>query len=92
MPKYEVMLSAGPDFPVGMEFETDNLHPVMIQHVKQIGGKSAKAEVEDDKGDKKLTKAQLDKLHAEGLKEDAKRFPPEKVVKPANGPGPGENS
>ena len=95
MPKYRVKIAAGLDFPVGYEFETENLHPVMRQHVEVVGGSSAQVEdkTDTDKEDKALTEAQLNKLHEAALKEDAKRFPkapPEKVVKPANGPG--ENS
>jgi hypothetical protein len=91
MAKYEVVTSAGADFPVGMEFETDNLHPVMLQHVKQISGKAKPEAVA--KEETPLTEAQLNKLHAEALKEDAKLFPPAKD-KPAPNPagGPGENS
>lgn len=93
MPKYEVILAAGPDFPLGFEFETDNLHPVMEQHVKQIGGKTAKPEPKKDDEEKPLTKAQLDKLHAEALKEDKERFPVVKATTPTNPQdGPGENS
>lgn len=40
MPKYEVVKSPGLQYPVGYEFETDNLHPSMEQHVRMIGRKS----------------------------------------------------
>lgn len=97
MTRYRVKMAAGLDFPVGFEFETDNLHPVMRQHVEVVGGSSAQVEDKTDTGkeDKPLTEAQLNKLHEAALKEDAKRFPkppPGKttVVTPANGPG--ENS
>lgn len=39
MPKYEVVKSPGLQYPVGYEFETDNLHPSMLQHVRMIGRK-----------------------------------------------------
>lgn len=93
MPRYEVVLTAGLDFPVGFEFESDNLHPSMLQHVKQVGGKAKVAPVESVDEVKELTKAQLDKLHAEALKEDAARSKPAPTPsagKPADGPG--ENS
>ncbi len=41
MPKYEVVKSAGFDFPVGKVFESDNLHKSMFQHVKLIDKRAA---------------------------------------------------
>lgn len=48
MPKYEVTTSPGHQFPVGFEFETDNLHPSMVQHVRMIGRKTAEPEPEKE--------------------------------------------
>lgn len=46
MPKYEVVTSPGIDYPVGKVFETDKLHKVMFQHVKQVDGKRSAAKIE----------------------------------------------
>lgn len=92
MPKYRVTKSAGVDFPEGFEFETDNLHPVMLQHVQIVGESKAKAApkaAEDE--DKPLTEAALNKLHEAAIKEDAKRFPVTPKVAESKD-GPGENS
>jgi hypothetical protein len=49
MAKYEVIKDAGAQFPVGFEFETENLHPSMIQHVRQVGRSSKAEEPEPEK-------------------------------------------
>ena len=41
MPQYEVVTSPGVQFPVGLVFESDALHPVMQQHVKLLRGKKS---------------------------------------------------
>lgn len=92
MAKYEVVTAAGLDFPVGMEFETDNLHPVMFQHVKQVGGKAPKAAVEAE-ADADTREQDPKKAYAAALKLDKELFPPVAPVAPAKtGDGPGENS
>lgn len=91
MPRYEVVSSAGLDFPVGMEFESDNLHPVMLQHVKQIGGKTAKPV--EDAADTDTREQDPKKAYAAAVKLDKELFPPVAPVAPAKtGDGPGENS
>lgn len=90
MPKYEVIKSPGVQFPVGMTFETDSLHPSMRQHVKPVGVKKPVVEVID-------TRIQdADEAYAEALKDNptpAKpkvEKPPKAAPKPSEGPG--ENS
>lgn len=87
MPKYEVVKSPGFQFPVGMIFETDSLHPSMRQHVKLAGGKKPVAEVFD-------TRIQdADEAHAEALKDNPAPVkpktekPPKAAPKPSDGPG-----
>ena len=53
--QYVVIKDAGAQFPVGFEFETDSLHPSMVQHVRQIGRNVAEPEQEQDKEPEKPT-------------------------------------
>lgn len=95
MPKYEVVLAAGLDFPLGMEFESDNLHPVMRQHVRQIGGKTDKVESESKDPNVELDAREFGKLWGEAVKlnkafDAAKAAAAKKAATespPVNGPG-----
>lgn len=50
MAQYEVVKSPGHQFPVGMIFETDALHPIMQQHVRQLRGKKQAATLHENLG------------------------------------------
>lgn len=50
MPQYEVVTSPGVQFPVGLVFESDALHPVMQQHVKLLRGKKVAAKEPEKQG------------------------------------------
>ena len=46
--QYVVIKDAGAQFPVGFEFETDSLHPSMLQHVRKIGRDTVQPEQEQE--------------------------------------------
>lgn len=108
MPQYEVVTSPGHQFPVGLIFESEALHPVMQQHVKLLRGK--KVAVSTGAPEKSEGPAPED-LIGEGYIDDgdeafdlaaaeyAERAKPKETVKPVVKPkpakpanGPGANS
>lgn len=93
MPEYEVVRSPGLQFPVGHTFKTDELHPSMRQHVKELKAKGKRepevVEVKDDNGHSEPPAKVVDPKAAKATKA-TKVEPPAKVVDPADGPG--ENS
>lgn len=47
--KYEVIKDAGVGFEVGKIIESDNLHPSLLQHVRQVSVGAVKDEGESEK-------------------------------------------
>jgi hypothetical protein len=95
MPLYRVIRAAGVQFPVGFEFETDSLSPVMAQHVTMAGGEKPKPEpkgsrVEDvDEAFVLATQEEIERK-AKAAAADTDKTPKAKARKVTDGPG--ENS
>lgn len=72
MPKYIVTKLAGVGFEVGKEFETDNLHPSLIQHVRQVSESTASKGPEPDADPEKTE----DPAKKPAAKKEQKAAPP----------------
>lgn len=102
MPSYIITKSPGHDWPVGKEFESESLHPSMLQHVRRTDGAKTVKPVDDPNGhyeqDAGKAETQAYKIAAELKKaaDKAEATTKKAATKPAttNGGanGPGENS
>ena len=97
--KYEVIKSAGEQFPVGFQFESDSLHSCMEQHVRRLGVvEQADSDVDERVQDEaaayieaaKLNKAIDKKSGTAAAAAAAAALAANKAKGPAEGPG--ENS
>lgn len=74
--KYEVVKDAGVGFEVGKIIETDNLHPSLLQHVRQVSVGANSSESKPEAKPEKAPSKGSGKAKPEDKKEEAAPPPP----------------